>query len=52
MPAKNWIYMKICRVLVQEKTELDKISEKTKNNLRKLSLNPGRIFRRDISELC
>lgn len=30
--------------LVQEKTELDKISEKTKNNLRKLSLNPAGYF--------
>ena len=30
--------------LVQEKIELDKISEKTKNNLRKLSLNPAGYF--------
>ena len=38
--------------LVQEKIELDKISEKTKNNLRKLSLNPAGYFRRNISKLC
>ena len=30
--------------LVQQKIELDKISEKTKNNLRKLSLNPAGYF--------
>ena len=30
--------------LIQEKIELDKISEKTKNNLRKLSLNPAGCF--------
>ena len=30
--------------LVQEKIELDRISEKTKNNLRKLSLNPAGYF--------
>ena len=30
--------------LVQEKIKLDKISEKTKNNLRKLSLNPAGYF--------
>ena len=30
--------------LVQEKIELDKISEKTKNNLKKLSLNPAGYF--------
>ena len=30
--------------LVQEKIELDKISEKTKNNLRTLSLNPAGYF--------
>ena len=30
--------------LVQEKIELDKISEKTKNNLRRLSLNPAGCY--------
>ena len=30
--------------LVQEKIELDKISEKTKNNLRRLSLNPAGFY--------